>query len=413
MAKPATCTEDGNTAYYICSCGKMFTTKMGTSEITDLNSVVISATGHNYKWVIDKAATATEDGSKHEECVNCQHKKASVEIPAVGSDHVHSYSAVVVAPTCTKWGYTEHMCSCGEAYRDTYVKPVGHADADSDGFCDVCFEKLHTGGGIIVIPTYYDITVEAAAHGKVASSRKTASGGTTVTLTVEADKGYTLETLTVTDKDGNKIALTNKGNGEYTFKMPASDVTVEAAFMEDNTMLNYFVDVPTDAYYYDAVLWAVENEITKGTDAVHFSPDMTCTRAQAVTFLWRAAGSPEPETDVMPFVDVAAGSYYYDAVLWAVENGITKGTSDTTFSPDADCTRAQIVTFLWRAQKSPEVIGANPFTDVAADAYYVDAVLWAVEEKVTNGTSATTFSPDADCTRAQIVTFLYRALNDK
>ena len=198
-AKAPTCTEDGNTAYYICSCGKMFTTKMGTSEITDLNSVVISATGHNYKWVIDKAATATEDGSKHEECVNCQHKKASVEIPAVGSDHVHSYSAVVVAPTCTKWGYTEHMCSCGEAYRDTYVKPVGHADADSDGFCDVCFEKLHTGGGIIVIPTYYDITVEAAAHGKVASSRKTASGGTTVTLTVEADKGYTLETLTVTD----------------------------------------------------------------------------------------------------------------------------------------------------------------------------------------------------------------------
>lgn len=120
---------------------------MGTSEITDLNSVVISATGHNYKWVIDKAATATEDGSKHEECVNCQHKKASVEIPAVGSYHVHSYSAVVVAPTCTKRGYTEHMCSCGEAYRDTYVKPVGHADADSDGFCDVCFEKLHTGGG--------------------------------------------------------------------------------------------------------------------------------------------------------------------------------------------------------------------------------------------------------------------------
>ena len=239
------------------------------------------------------------------------------------------------------------MCSCGKAYRDTYVKPVGHADADSDGFCDVC-EKLHTGGGIIVIPTYYDITVEAAAHGKVASSRKTASGGTTVTLTVEADKGYTLETLTVTDKDGNKIALTNKGNGEYTFKMPASDVTVEAAFMEDNTMLNYFVDVPTDAYYYDAVLWAVENEITKGTDAVHFSPDMTCTRAQAVTFLWRAQKSPAADA-VNPFTDVAADDYYVDAVLWAVKEEVTKGTSTTTFSPDADCTRAQIVTFLYRA----------------------------------------------------------------
>ena len=175
-------------------------------------------------------------------------------------------------------------------------------------------------------------------------------------------------------------------------------------------MLNFFVDVPANAYYYDAVLWAAEEGITGGVDAAHFAPNAPCTRAQAVTFLWRAAGSPEPKSTEMPFVDVPADAYYHDAVLWAVEQGITKGTSDTTFSPDATCTRGQIVTFLWRSQKSPASGSVNPFADVAADAYYADAVLWAVREDITNGTSSTTFSPDATCTRAQIVTFLYRCL---
>ena len=174
-----------------------------------------------------------------------------------------------------------------------------------------------------------------------------------------------------------------------------------------------FIDVNEDDYFFSAVLWADENGITTGTSDTTFSPDMTCTRAQAVTFLWRAAGSPEPKSNVMPFEDVAAEAYYYKAVLWAVENSITNGTSSTTFSPDADCTRAQIVTFLWRSQKSPAITAANPFADVAAEAYYYDAVLWAVDEKITNGTSSTTFSPDTDCTRAQIVTFLYRCLSDK
>ena len=255
--------------------------------------------------------------------------------------------------------------------------------------------------------------MEDAKNGDVTVSHKSTYKGATVTVTVDPDKGYSLETLTVTDKNGKEIELNNKGDGKYTFKMPGSKVTVKATFMDDNTMLNFFVDVPADAYYYDAVLWAVQEGITNGTSATTFSPDMTCTRAQAVTFLWRAAGSPEPESSAMPFEDVAADAYYYDAVLWAVENGITAGTTATTFAPNATCTRAQIVTFLWRSQKSPAATGVNPFTDVAADAYYVDAVLWAVEEKVTNGTSATTFSPDADCTRAQIVTFLYRALADK
>ena len=174
-----------------------------------------------------------------------------------------------------------------------------------------------------------------------------------------------------------------------------------------------FTDVAVTDYYYDAVLWAAENGITGGVDDTHFAPNAPCTRAQAVTFLWRAAGSPAPKSSDMPFTDVAAGSYYHDAVLWAIEQGITKGTSDTTFSPNATCTRAQIVTFLWRSQKSPAAGTANPFTDVAADAYYNTAVLWAAENGVTGGTTATTFSPNANCTRAQIVTFLYRCLGDE
>ena len=174
-----------------------------------------------------------------------------------------------------------------------------------------------------------------------------------------------------------------------------------------------FTDVAVTDYYYDAVLWAAENGITGGVDDTHFAPNATCTRAQAVTFLWRAAGSPAPKSSEMPFEDVVKGSYYYDAVLWAVENGITDGTSATTFSPNAVCSRGQIVTFLWRSQKSPASDSVNPFTDVAADAYYNSAVLWAVTNGITDGTSATTFSPAANCTRAQIVTFLYRALNEQ
>ena len=179
------------------------------------------------------------------------------------------------------------------------------------------------------------------------SSHKSAAKGTTVTLTVEPDKGYTLETLTVTDKNGNEIELTAKGDGKFTFKMPASKVTVKVTFMEDNSMLNFFVDVFPGDYYFDAVLWAAKNGITGGVDDTHFVPNAPCTRAQIVTFLWRSENMPAAGT-ANSFTDVAANAYYADAVNWAVENGITSGTSDTTFSPDAYCTRAQIVTFLWR-----------------------------------------------------------------
>ena len=260
------------------------------------------------------------------------------------------------------------------------------------------------GGGV----TTYPITVKSAKNGDVTASHKSATKGATVTLTVNPDKGYVLDTLTVLDGKDKEIKLTEK-NGKYTFTMPDSKVTVEAMFKaEQTTGKNPFIDVPAGSYYEDAVIWAVDKGITTGTSATTFNPNGICTRAQAVTFLWRAAGSPAAKSGAMPFADVKAGSYYYDAVLWAVEQGITKGTSDTMFSPDATCTRAQIVTFLWRANGSPAVSGNSAFTDVASDAYYAAAVTWAEKNDVTGGIGGGLFGSDNNCTRAQIVTFLYR-----
>ena len=262
------------------------------------------------------------------------------------------------------------------------------------------------GGGGSSVSTY-SVTVDKTENGSVSVSPKSASKGNTVTITVTPDKGYVLETLTVLDKNDKEIKLTEK-NGKYTFTMPASKVTVKATFMDDNTMLNYFVDVKTGDYFYNAVLWAVQEGITSGTDATHFSPNASCTRAQIVTFLWRAAGSPEPK-NMSNFKDVPADSYYAKAVAWAVENGITGGTGDGKFSPNATCTRAQAMTFLYRASGSPAVIGSATFSDVAANAYYADAVKWAEKNEITGGIGGGLFGADNDCTRAQIVTFLYRA----
>ena len=262
------------------------------------------------------------------------------------------------------------------------------------------------GGGYVTVT--YAITVADTKNGDVTVNTKSAVKGETITLTVDPDKGYTLETLTVTDKNGKEIELTNKGDGKYTFKMPASKVTVKATFMDDNTMLNFFVDVPADAYYYDAVLWAVKEGITNGTSATTFSPDNPCTRAQMATFLWRAAGSPEPVSKTCIFTDVPADAYYAKTVQWAYEQKITVGTSATTFSPDETCTRAQMATFLCRVADGKPVSDTVIFADVKADKYYAKAVQWAYEQKITVGTSATTFSPDDPCTRAQMVTFLYR-----
>ncbi len=263
------------------------------------------------------------------------------------------------------------------------------------------------GGGGFSAPSY-SVSVDDVKHGTVTVSPESASKGDTVTITVTPDKGYTLESLTVLDKDGKALALTDKGGGRYTFVMPAGKITVKAVFMDDNTMLNFFTDVHAEDYYYDAVLWAAQEGVTGGTSDTLFAPNAGCTRAQAVTFLWRAAGSPEPKSDDLPFTDVPADAYYAKAVAWAVENGVAKGVSETAFAPDTSCTRAQIVTFLWRAQQSPASSGENPFTDVSAAAYYYNAVLWAVENDVAKGVSETAFAPNDNCTRAQIVTLIYR-----
>ena len=255
----------------------------------------------------------------------------------------------------------------------------------------------------------YDVSAPSVKHGDVTVSPKSASKGDTVTITVKPDSGYELDILTVKDANGSKIKVKDKGDGKFTFTMPASKVTVSAEFAEIETL--DFADVSTDAYYYEAVKWAAKKGITGGTGDGNFNPNGSCTRAHIVTFLWRAAGSPAPKSTVS-FADVPAGSYYAKAVAWAVENGITLGTGDGTFSPNATCTRAQSVTFLYRALgTAPTTV--NGFTDVTADAFYADAVAWAVESGVTNGTSASTFSPNNGCTRAQIVTFLYRAYQGK
>mgnify|MGYP004616677557 CR=1 FL=1 len=260
----------------------------------------------------------------------------------------------------------------------------------------------------------YPVTISGTTeHGTVTVSTEAAVGGSTVTITVKPDSGYTLGGITVTDSEGNELSLTDNGNGAYTFTMPSGKVEIHVTFTEDGS-LNPFQDVPSDAYYFEAVNWAVANSVTNGTSETTFSPNVGCTRAQVVTFLWRAAGQPEPTEGTNPFTDVKEGTYYYKAVLWAVEKGITNGTSETTFDPDETCTRGQIVTFLWRRAGKPAPTGANnPFADVKPSAYFGSAVLWAVEKGITNGTSETTFEPNEDCTRAQVVTFLFRADRDK
>lgn len=264
-----------------------------------------------------------------------------------------------------------------------------------------------TGGGGV---TTYPITVKSAKNGDVTASHKSAAKGTTITLTVDPDKGYVLDTLTVLDGKDKDLKLTEK-NGKFTFTMPASKVTVEGSFKEEfPDFPNPFSDIAPSDFCCDAVMWAVAKDITNGIGNYTFAPNQPCTRAQIVTFLWRAAGSPAPKS-ASNFTDVPADAYYAKAVAWAVENGITGGTGDGKFSPDATCTRAQAVTFLYRASGSPAVSGNAAFTDVAADAYYAAAVTWAEKNGITGGIGGGLFGSGQSCTRGQIVTFLYRARN--
>lgn len=396
-AKAATCTEAGNEAYWTCSgCGKYFSDENGINEI-EKDSWVLKTLGHDMTKTDAKAATCTEDGNnEYYTCSRCG---------GVFKDEAGTQATTVEAET---------------------LKKLGHDWSNKDGICAVCHTKcdrVHKPGTTCSVchkytsypyvpgaPTY-PATAPAAPNGTVTVSPANASKSANVTVTVKPNDGYVLETLTVTDKNGDELKLTDKGNGKYTFTMPGSKVEVKATFMEDNSVFNFFYDVPNDAFFYEAVKWAVKSGVTNGLSDTMFGPYESCTRAQIVTFLWRAAGSPEPKT-MSSFTDVPASTYYAKAVAWAIENGITNGMTETTFAPDATCTRGQIVTFLYRALKGT-ASGSTNFTDVKSDTFYADAINWAVANNVTNGTSNTMFSPNADCTRAEIVTFLYRAYQGK
>ena len=263
-------------------------------------------------------------------------------------------------------------------------------------------------------PSYAVTVPDKTEHGTVTANRRYAEKGDTVTITVTPDSGYVLETITATDKNGNDLKLTDKGNGKYTFTMPGSKVEVKATFMEDNSVLNFFYDVPNDAYYYEAVKWAAEKGVTSGIGNNLFAPNQPCTRAQIVTFLWRAAGSPVVNYR-MPFTDVDESAYYAEAVRWAASTGIVTGLTEMTFGTNDVCTRAQAATMIYRyAQAQGKgFTGAwmflLPFTDVPEWAY--ESVAWCYMNGVTTGVSETAFAPSNDCTRAQIVTFLWRAFN--
>ena len=328
-------------------------------------------------------------------------------------------------PTGFKPEQIKHISSDGsvEYFLKTAKRGAKLFTVDSDNCAVFTITKFSTfelsGTVTYVEPSYYSgsssaptysVTVDKTENGSVTVSPKSASKGDTVTVTVKPDSGYVLETLTVTDKNGNELTLKDKGDGKYTFTMPAGKVEVKATFMEDNSMLNFFYDVPNGAYFYEAVKWAVKNGITTGVGNDLFAPEQPCTRAQIVTFLWRAAGSPEPKGAASGMTDVVSGGYYEKAVAWAIENGITTGTTTTTFSPDVTCTRAQAVTFLARALKA-KAASAAEFSDVPTGSYFADAVAWAAANGVTEGIGGGLFGSDNDCTRGQIVTFLYRAYN--
>ena len=329
-----------------------------------------------------------------------------------------SYAAgsVVAVSAGSRSGYTFNGWTSGSnvvfddpnAEETTFIMPDGSVTVTANWSRD---GGSSSSGRDDSDPSYAVGIPDKTENGSVSVSPKNASQGDRVTVTVKPDAGYELDSLKVLDKDGKELALTDKGDGRFTFIMPAGKVEVKATFTEE-VKISPFRDVSTDAYYYEAVKWAQKKGITGGIGDGLFGPNQPCTRAQIVTFLWRAAGSPEPKGTAAGMTDVAAGSYYEKAVAWAIENGITTGTADGRFAPDATCTRAQGMTFLFRASKA-SADGAPAFSDVAADAYYAEAVKWATDNGITNGTTSSTFSPGSGCTRAQIVTFLWRLYAEK
>ena len=374
----------------------------------------------NYSAVEDSinAVDRTKSKAKQTE-VNAMAKAIEDAVSALqykGADYTKVDAAIAKANALKKDDYKDFSAVEGAVNavaRGKNITEQTEVDAMAKAIEDAiaALEKKPSSSSSGSSRPRYDVTTPSKPeNGSVTVDPERARSGSRVTVTVTPDSGYKLGELVVTDKDGKKLELTDKGNGQYTFTMPSGKVEVAAEFVKE-VEVSPFADVATDAYYYDAVKWAVENGVTNGVSETLFGPDQACTRAQIVTFLWRAAGSPEPKSG-SSFADVAADAYYAKAVAWAVENGITKGTSETTFHPDETCTRAQGVTFLYRALGKLAAAQAG-FTDVAADSYYADAVNWAAENGVTNGISETLFGPDGSCTRAQIVTFLYRAYQGK
>ena len=340
----------------------------------------------------------------------CQYVDAAgMTLPVFKDQNTHKHDLTYVpakAPTTSADGNIEYWyCPiCGKYFSD--------ANGDHEiTEADTVLARLHYSGGSS--PSYPITVSENTAHGTVTVTPKTASAGATVTITATPDSGYVLETVTAVDKQGNELKLTNKGGGKYTFTMPSGKVEVSATFMEDNSLLNVFYDVPNGVYYYDAVKWAVKNGITGGVGNSLFAPNRSCTRAEIVTFLWRSAGSPVVNY-LMPFTDVEEGAYYAEAVRWAASAGIVNGLTETVFGTDDVCTRAQAAAMIYRYVQAQGggFTGAwmflLPFNDTPDWAY--ESIAWCYQRGITSGTTATTFSPDAPCTRAQIVTFLYRAM---
>ncbi len=394
-AKAATCTEAGNEAYWTCSgCGKYFSNENGTNEI-EKDSWVLKTLGHDMTKTDAKEATCTEDGNnEYYTCSRCG---------GVFKDEAGTQATTVEAETLKKlghdWSNKNGICArCDAKCTETHKPGMT---------CSVC-HKYTSYPYVPGAPTY-PATAPAVPNGTVTVSPANASKGANVTVTVKPNEGYELGSLAVKDASGDLLPLADLGNGKYSFVMPDGKASVEAEFVK--TAATSFADVPANDYFADAVKWAVDKDVTNGLTDTMFGPYESCTRTQIVTFLWRAAGSPEPRT-ASSFTDVPASAYYAKAVAWAIENGITNGMTETTFAPNATCTRGQSVTFLYRALKGT-ASGSTNFTDVKSDAFYTDAINWAVANNVTNGTSNTTFSPNADCTRAEIVTFLYRAYQGK
>ena len=406
-------------------------------EIGEYNTALQNATihynyvHHDHTYAIQKtAATCTENGYTTYTCTICGHNynddftyrishnyvngvctMCGKEDPDYVAPHTHSYASTVTAPTCTEKGYTTYTCSCGDSYVADYVDALGHDNQIENAKAATCTEAGYTGDKVCKrcgAETEKGTVIKALGHdykdGKCTRcdatdpnyvAPHTHSYTSTVTAPTCTEKGYTTYTCSICG-DSYKDSYTKALGHDY------KDGKCTRCGAEVT-----FNDVSPNAYYSDAVQWAIKNNITNGTDATHFSPNQGCTRAQVVTFLWRAAGSPKVSGDA-GFVDVKASDYFYEAVKWAVANGITNGTDATHFSPSATCTRAQVVTFMYRAEGSPATSGSCAFVDVSSTAYYYDAVIWAVSNNITNGTDATHFSPSNTCTRAQVVTFLYR-----